>query len=147
MFVAIFLDDVPEGTELTNGSQTLRRSGDDHSTADRGPAEYLFDQITTSNPLFTGHRLDLEQRASGVTPEQTVFHNFVLDKVVVGSTAAVSTSVSVGYVVWMLRGGSLMATMLSSLPAWQSFDPLPVLDSFEGQDDGDDDESLLTMVS
>ena len=69
-----------------------------------------------------------------------------MEKVVVGSTAAVSTTVSVGYVVWMLRGGSLLTTFLSSLPAWQAFDPLPVLESFDEDAEGDG-ESLQSLVS
>jgi hypothetical protein len=38
-----------------------------------------------------------------------------------------------------------LTTFLSSLPAWQAFDPLPVLDSFEAHDEGDD-ESLESIV-
>ena len=37
----------------------------------------------------------------------------------------------VGYVVWLLRGGSLAASVFSAIPAWCSFDPLPIVDSFE----------------
>jgi hypothetical protein len=70
------------------------------------------------------------------------------EKLVVGTTTVVSTSVSVGYVIWMLRGGSLLTTFLSSLPAWQSFDPLPILESFQdGEDQSSDDESLESLVT
>ena len=41
----------------------------------------------------------------------------VAEQVIVGSSAVVSTSVSIGYVTWLLRGGSLLTTILSSLPA------------------------------
>jgi hypothetical protein len=34
-----------------------------------------------------------------------------------------------GYVIWSLRGGFLMAALVSSLPTWSHIDPLPVLDS------------------
>ena len=68
------------------------------------------------------------------------------EKVVVGSTAVVTTSLSVGYVIWILRGGSLLTAFASALPAWSSFDPLPVLKSFEKQNK-DDDETFLSMVS
>ena len=34
---------------------------------------------------------------------------------------------SIGYVVWLVRGGILMSSMLSALPAWQMIDPLPIL--------------------
>ncbi|MFI5223382.1 MAG: hypothetical protein ACHQX3_03915, partial [Nitrospirales bacterium] len=30
---------------------------------------------------------------------------------------------------WILRGGSLLASFLVSMPAWRHFDPLPVLGS------------------
>jgi hypothetical protein len=57
----------------------------------------------------------------------------------------VSTGLSVGYVLWLLRGGVLLASLLSSIPAWRLVDPLPVLGRVGGQSD-DDDESLEEMV-
>jgi hypothetical protein len=30
-------------------------------------------------------------------------------------------------VAWLLRGSSLLASFLASMPAWRHFDPLPVL--------------------
>ena len=33
----------------------------------------------------------------------------------------------VGYVVWVLRGSSLLFGALSAMPMWRCFDPLPVL--------------------
>ena len=72
----------------------------------------------------------------------------VFDKVVVGSTAVVSTSLSVGYVIWILRGGSLLTAFISAMPAWQSFDPLPILQPVDNDDDVEqDDETLLTLVT
>ncbi len=46
---------------------------------------------------------------------------------IVTSTVALSTGLSVGYVVWLLRGGLLLTSFLSSLPAWHLIDPWPVL--------------------
>lgn len=46
---------------------------------------------------------------------------------VVASSIAVSTGLSVGYVIWLVRGGALVGSMLSAMPAWQMIDPLPVL--------------------
>jgi hypothetical protein len=67
-------------------------------------------------------------------------------KVAVGSAAVVTTSLSVGYVIWILRGGSLLTTFMSALPAWQAFDPLPVLQSFHKAVEEDDD-SLLSIAT
>jgi hypothetical protein len=38
-------------------------------------------------------------------------------------------ALSAGFVAWILRGGSLLASFLASMPAWRHFDPLPVLGS------------------
>ncbi len=42
---------------------------------------------------------------------------------------AVSTGLSIGYVVWLLRSGVLLTALLSSVPAWQFVNPLLVLDA------------------
>ena len=66
---------------------------------------------------------------------------------------SLTTTASVGFVVWMLRGGFLIASLLSSLPAWTFVDPLPILDEFddsdcppEGDDDEHDKETLESMI-
>ena len=77
--------------------------------------------------LAVGHKLverltrladDLER---GVQERQTQTH-------LVGRVASFSgMALSAGFVAWILRGGSLMASFLVSMPAWRHFDPLPVL--------------------
>ena len=52
------------------------------------------------------------------------------DMVLQGIVGATLTF-SAGSVTWLLRGGSLMASFLSSVPVWTNFDPLPVLTSPE----------------
>lgn len=47
---------------------------------------------------------------------------------VLGRVASFSgIALSAGFVAWLLRSGSLLASFLVSLPAWRHFDPLPVL--------------------
>ncbi len=46
---------------------------------------------------------------------------------VMASSIAITSGLSIGYVVWLVRGGVLVSSMLSALPAWQMIDPLPVL--------------------
>ncbi len=43
------------------------------------------------------------------------------------SSLAITSGLSIGYVVWLVRGGVLVSSMLSALPAWQMIDPMPVL--------------------
>jgi hypothetical protein len=51
---------------------------------------------------------------------------------------------SAGFLTWALRGASLLASVAASLPAWQGFDPLPVLAAkkrdkkVKDADDGDE---------
>jgi hypothetical protein len=67
---------------------------------------------------------------------------------VLGGTTAMATGLSIGYVLWLLRGGLLLSSLLTSLPAWRFVDPLPVLAhvAINSQTDTTDDESLETMV-
>ena len=82
--------------------------------------------------------------------QEEVQPSFTFDTTVVGTTAAVTTALSVGYVMWTLKGGYLMASALSSAPLWRMVDPLPVLHQLptsRGYDeDGENDDSLQSMV-
>ena len=73
-------------------------------------------------------------------------NEILISRTVVGSAIATSVGLSAGYVVWMLKGGSLMASVLSSLPAWQLADPLAILVGTKN-DEGDDEESLETIIN
>jgi VCBS repeat-containing protein len=66
---------------------------------------------------------------------------------VAGTVFAASTSLSVGYVIWLLRGGVLLSSLLSSLPAWRLVDPLPVLSRLSDDSDDEDDASLEQLVT
>jgi hypothetical protein len=47
------------------------------------------------------------------------------------TVAYVGTALSSGYVIWCLRAGTFVAGALSTIPAWASFDPLPVVEFWE----------------
>ena len=66
---------------------------------------------------------------------------------VVGVSLSVTAGLSVGYVVWLARSGILLSSVLSSMPAWQFIDPLPVLAGLQGGKRDDDEESLESMVA
>jgi hypothetical protein len=67
-----------------------------------------------------------------------------VERGVLGSSAVASAGMSVGYVLWLLRGEFLLSGLLSSLPAWRMVDPLPVLAQLG--DEGAGDESLEDML-
>jgi len=50
------------------------------------------------------------------------------------------------YVLWMARGGMLVASVVSSMPAWQSFDPLPILQYSADQVDSDADDDTIESL-
>ncbi|MFK8014013.1 MAG: cadherin-like domain-containing protein [Gammaproteobacteria bacterium] len=56
-----------------------------------------------------------------------------LDLRVTGAVVG-SVSLSAGFVIWVLRAGSLMGSLLASRPLWSSIDPLPI---FWADDDDD----------
>ena len=49
--------------------------------------------------------------------------------------------------IWLLRGGVLLSSLLSSLPAWRLVDPLPVLSRLSSDSDDEDDASLEELVT
>ena len=66
-----------------------------------------------------------------------------------GDTAAVITKVaagtslalSAGFISWVLRGGALASTLLSTMPMWKGFDPLPLLAARRSKRRDDDNET------
>jgi len=88
----------------------------------------------------TAFREELDKLRESVQAEA------VVETRVAASVFAVSSGLSVGYVLWLLRGGALIASLLSSLPAWRLVDPLPVLDRLGGRSDDKDDASLEDLV-
>jgi VCBS repeat-containing protein len=59
------------------------------------------------------------EQAMGVSQEQQA--------VTVRITALTGTVLSAGFIVWVLRSGTLLASLMVTMPAWRHFDPLPVL--------------------
>ncbi|MDB5945493.1 MAG: putative outer membrane protein pmp20 [Ramlibacter sp.] len=68
-----------------------------------------------------------------------------LDRTMTISVAGVSLGLSLVYVIWLIRGGVLMGSYLSALPAWRVLDPLPVLSRVD--DEADEDDEALDAVS
>ncbi len=64
-----------------------------------------------------------------------------------GSIAVGSFGLTVGYVLWLLRGGALLASLLSSLPAWRLIDPLPVLSRVDEEEDLDEDQDAFVSFA
>ncbi len=57
-------------------------------------------------------------------------------QIVIGSTV----SLTAGIVSWVLRGGSLLASLMSTVPLLNRFDPLPILKNREDEEDVEPDD-------
>jgi hypothetical protein len=92
----------------------------------------------------------LDEMREKVTKDEPVLN------LVAGSAQWASVAASVIYILWTIRAGYLLASLLSSMPAWTFVDPLPILDHFNDpsdpdrkkrrKDDDDDEESLQNLV-
>jgi len=83
-------------------------------------------------------------RSSFDALQQEVKQEDRIETAVVSSAIATTMGLSAGYVVWMLKGGSLLASLLSSMPAWHLADPLSILAG--GNLNDEDDESLESII-
>jgi hypothetical protein len=71
---------------------------------------------------------------------ESVRDDLDLDRSINISVVSVSLGLSLVYVLWLIRGGVLIGSYLSALPAWRMLDPLPVLSRVDEEED--DEEPL-----
>lgn len=106
----------------------------------------LLGELPGIDPMEDFSMLDNSSFTSGLDELRRSVENIDLsDKIVVGSSATVTTGISIGYVVWLIRGSVLLSTILSSLPAWRLIDPLPVISGALSEED-EDEESLESII-
>jgi hypothetical protein len=67
------------------------------------------------------------------------------NKIVFSGAATVSVGLSISYILWLLKSGMLLSSALSAMPAWRLIDPVPVLQDYGSDGDGED-ESLESLV-
>jgi hypothetical protein len=83
-------------------------------------------QRTLRSTAFAGQ---LDRMRESVREELDLDQNFTI------SVVSVSLGLSLMYVLWLIRGGVLLGSYLSALPAWRMLDPLPVLSRVEEEQD------------
>jgi hypothetical protein len=70
-----------------------------------------------------------------------------LDHTAAITVAGLLSSASLVYVLWLIRGGVLVASYLSAIPAWNLLDPLAVLPRVgQGEEDEDDQDEPFAGV-
>ncbi|NQT16015.1 MAG: cadherin repeat domain-containing protein, partial [Planctomycetes bacterium] len=98
-----------------------------------------FDVSLLSNDLYD---MAKEMNGNGNVPLVTA-----------GSAAGFSSVLSVGYVLWTIRGGWLATSLLAQMPAWRLMDPLVVLAYLDEESEKsskgkqkDEDDSLESLL-
>jgi hypothetical protein len=111
--------------------------------ADPGP-QRAEQQVRVANRSTARAYLNLLNSLNQVREE--VVGEIAFNQTMLGSAIVMSTGLSVGYVIWLVRGGMLLSSLLSSLPAWQLLDPLPILSRRKDDDGTEDEESLESIL-
>lgn len=111
-------------------------------TSDTASAEFFFEAEPNSGddaPVnralvrLNGQELDLTAiellfADDGIWRDITqTDQGFEPDRIMVQTLAGGGVAFSTGVIAWILRGGSLLASILTTLPAWRSFDPIPIM--------------------
>lgn len=124
-----------QGGVIRDGLRLLERPDARASDATRfgynfhwTPAEEAV--LSQSAPLWQALRQQDQQRQAE--------HQF--EKMLVGSATAVSSSLTAGYVLWMLRSGYVVTSVVSQMPAWSLINPVSLLE------DAEDAESLTSLL-
>ena len=123
---------VETSVRLSSSARTARDYADESSDASSRLAAVAYQRVELNR--------DLQQMREQIeSPTQIQFYT-------AASAVTATSSLSVGYVVWAIRGGWLASSLLAQMPAWQLVDPLVVLSSLDETAGGGDDESLQDML-
>ncbi|MEE8145959.1 MAG: hypothetical protein V3T24_00010, partial [Longimicrobiales bacterium] len=148
--VAAGAEGVPDTLSIHADDRRETRDG----TPAAGGAIAIFESLlanispgtSLSDLIFVGQKADFLRELDRLSEGDDA--RAYLEEQLVGSTIAVSTGLSVGYVIWLTRGGLLLTSLLSSMPAWRLIDPIPILarrrdDELKAEEE---EESLDSLV-
>jgi hypothetical protein len=104
-----------------------------------------FEGLGLSDFLRTGDSIEVQRRFEDIKRQLRLPALEHQDRVSIMTGA--TSAFTVGYVIWLLRGGVLLSSVLSALPAWHLIDPLPVLGRAGPRDDDEDqdDEAVARL--
>ena len=150
----------PDTSSSTNPHQDARDRTTEHriETVAYQSTRDLVLRATNAQPLRDASASSAYARAEGLLRDPVFLRSIAqideqartaldLDRQIIATSVVATGGLSIGYVIWLLRGGALLSSMLASMPAWRLVDPLPVLATLDGRRDAVDDVSLQEMVS
>ena len=132
---------------LEGGRASSRSLPRDFSSLDRSESDSSMAHVSNADVATrVSPSLVLGLQVNQVAFEQVKesLQTDLANQLVFEAPALAGASLSVGYVVWMLRGGVLITSLLAQMPAWRIVDPLVVLESLDKSDE--DDESIGSLV-
>lgn len=111
------------------------------------PSSSTIDSIGSYDHTESYSLLDNSSFQEGLdTVRHSLGKQSATEQIIIGSSVTVTTGVSLGYVLWLIRGSVLLSTVLSSLPAWRLIDPLPVLGGMLDNSNADEDQESLETI-
>ncbi len=73
---------------------------------------------------------------------------FSVPRIAATGLVAATSTFTVGYVAWAFRAGYLLASVLTTVPTWQTIDPMPILAYIDNDDDDSDrQDSLESLIA
>ncbi len=102
------------------------------------PASPVTMDLNPSGTLLQPHDVT---RLEGLLGDPGLWHHWMI-----GSAVGVTTGLTVGYVLWTIRAGYLVTSLIAQMPTWRFFDPLPILDSFDRDALPTDGETLSSIA-
>ena len=77
--------------------------------------------------LLVSDTVRLELDAMSEQMDQAAREQEQQQKIIISSVKGMTMVVTVGFLNWVLRAGSLLASVLASTPLWKQFDPVTVI--------------------
>jgi hypothetical protein len=119
-------------TPSTEASEAVDGPGPDETASDSQDREagisLTAETVLTNKKMWQAVASAKAEIRGDATSEKTMEKS--LGVFTVGAMKGL-TAVATGCVTWALRGLSLLASFMTTLPLWRSFDPLPILDAEE----------------
>lgn len=115
----------------------------DHQLQEVSNVKFLDDLIATQAARGLAVEFDMRYLRSNESSSAD-FSNLIDFEFTFGAVTAVGT---LGYILWSLRSGMLVALALTQLPTWKMIDPLPVLETYETANKKADNSSAGRLFS
>jgi hypothetical protein len=129
--IAVAIDtgrDVARGQEAGN---------EDLGTEDAGTEDLVWQHFSLLSEQLDVFKTNLEK---------DVASEHVFGTIVVGTSAISITGLTVGYVIWLIRSGSLLASVASMLTVLFAIDPLRELESSQSSENGHPDDDPYRSI-